>query len=314
MSLLRSCAVIAMSFLEILNISIQATTPVAVLLATWGLGVEPVNLKKLTNVSFIVIGVIIACFGEIEFVLIGFIYQAGGIVFEAVRLVMVQRLLSSAEFKMDPLVSLYYFAPVCAIMNSLVSLIFEVPKMSMADIYNVGVMTLTLNAFIAFMLNVSVVFLVRFMNLIFDTLLCIRMSLGSNASKQIGKTSSLVLTLSGVLKDILLVIASMFIFRNPVSLLQAFGYSIALAGLVYYKLGADKLKEYIGQGQRVWAEYGARNPVRRKVISFAIGCLLLIILMSGLAPSVAPDYDPSKYAKSQLDYYLGEKGTQVRGQ
>lgn len=105
----------------------------------------------------------------------------------------------------------------------------------------------------------------------------------------------------------------MFIFRNPVSLLQAFGYSIALAGLVYYKLGADKLKEYISQGQRAWAEYGARNPVRRKVISFAVGCLLLVVLLSGLAPSVAPDYDPSKYAKSQLDYYMGEKGTEVRG-
>lgn len=157
----------------ILNVLIQATTPVAVLLATWGLGVEPVNLKKLTNVSFIVIGVIIACFGEIEFVLIGFIYQAGGIIFEAIRLVMVQRLLSSAEFKMDPLVSLYYFAPVCAVMNSLVSLVFEVPKMSMADIYNVGIMTLTLNAFIAFMLNVSVVFLVRFMKLILEILPCI---------------------------------------------------------------------------------------------------------------------------------------------
>ncbi|TQB72987.1 hypothetical protein MPDQ_006324 [Monascus purpureus] len=32
-------------------------------------------------------------------------------IFEPVRLVMVQRLLSSAEFKMDPLVSLYYSYP-----------------------------------------------------------------------------------------------------------------------------------------------------------------------------------------------------------
>ena len=118
-------------------------------------------MKKLGNVSFIVIGVIIASFGEIQFVLIGFIFQAGGIIFEAIRLVMVQRLLSSAEFKMDPLVSLYYFAPVCAVMNAVASLMFEVHQMSMADLYNVGVYTLIANAFIAFMLNVSVVFLVR---------------------------------------------------------------------------------------------------------------------------------------------------------
>ena len=122
---------------------------------------EPINLKKLGNVSFIVIGVIIASFGEIQFVLIGFIFQAGGIIFEAIRLVMVQRLLSSAEFKMDPLVSLYYFAPVCAVMNAVASLVFEVHQMSLVDLYNVGIFTLIANAFIAFMLNVSVVFLVR---------------------------------------------------------------------------------------------------------------------------------------------------------
>ncbi len=74
--------------------------------------------------------------------------------------VLVQSLLSSAEYKMDPLVSLYYFAPVCAIMNSVASIIFELPSLTMQDIYNVGVFVLILNAFVAFMLNVSVVFLV----------------------------------------------------------------------------------------------------------------------------------------------------------
>lgn len=112
--------------------------------------------------SFIVIGIIIASFGEIKFVLIGFLYQLGGIVFEAVRLTMVQRLLSSAEFKMDPLVSLYYFAPACAVMNFVVALIFEFPRMTMDDIYNVGLLILTANALVAFLLNVSVVFLVGF--------------------------------------------------------------------------------------------------------------------------------------------------------
>jgi hypothetical protein len=117
-------------------------------------------MKVLFNVSFIVIGVIIASIGEIKFVLAGFLYQVLGIVFEAIRLVLVQRLLSSAEYKMDPLVSLYYFAPVCAIMNFIVSLFFEVPRLSAADVWNVGVFTLLANAMVAFALNVSVVFLV----------------------------------------------------------------------------------------------------------------------------------------------------------
>lgn len=134
--------------------------PVAVLLVSWILGVAPPNLKTLGNVSLIVVGVIIASIGEIKFDLTGFLYQAGGISFEATRLVMVQRLLSSAEYKMDPLVSLYYFAPVCGLMNSVVALFLEIPSMTMANIYSVGIFMLVANAMVAFLLNVSVVFLV----------------------------------------------------------------------------------------------------------------------------------------------------------
>lgn len=251
---------LSVAFIQML----KATTPVAVLFATWGLGMAPVNLKVLLNVSIIVIGIIIASFGEIKFVFIGFLYQLGGIVFEAVRLVMVQRLLSSAEFKMDPLVSLYYFAPVCAMMNGVTALIFEVPSMTIANIHEAGILTLLANALVAFLLNVSVVFL-------------------------IGKTSSLVMTLCGVLKDILLVAASMAIWQTPVTGLQFFGYSLSLVGLMYYKLGGDKIKEYVGQANRSWAEYGVQHPVLRKM--FIAGAIVLgfFLLLGTMAPSYAPE-------------------------
>lgn len=134
--------------------------PIAVLLTSWTMRVSEPSLKTLGNVSFIVIGVVIASIGEIKFVMIGFLFQCGGIFFEAIRLVMVQRLLSGSEFKMDPLVSLYYFAPACAIMNGVVALLLEVPRMTLGDMERVGYFTLFLNALIAFLLNVSVVFLV----------------------------------------------------------------------------------------------------------------------------------------------------------
>lgn len=132
----------------------------AVLLAGWGLAIDKPNLKILGNVSFIVIGVVVASYGEIAFNLTGFIYQVVGIVFEAIRLVMVQQLLSSAEYKMDPLVSLYYFAPVCAAMNFVMYVIFEGSSLGMSHIAHVGLLTLVANAMVAFCLNVSVVFLV----------------------------------------------------------------------------------------------------------------------------------------------------------
>ncbi|KAM3500160.1 hypothetical protein MY10362_006641 [Beauveria mimosiformis] len=254
---------LSVAFIQML----KATTPVAVLLAGWCLGVSQPNIKQFLNVSAIVVGVIIASFGEIDFVLVGFLFQMAGILFEALRLTMVQRLLSSADFKMDPLVSLYYFAPVCAAMNGLVALFWEVPKVSMAEVYHVGLFTFFLNGLCAFMLNVSVVFL-------------------------IGKTSAVVLTLCGVFKDILLVVASMMIWGTPVTPLQFFGYSIALGGMVYYKLGADQLKGYAGEASRQWAEFGARKPVLRKLSIIVMIFFTVALLFSGLAPSYAPNYNP----------------------
>ncbi|KAL8738174.1 MAG: hypothetical protein Q9181_000987 [Wetmoreana brouardii] len=255
---------------------LKATTPVAVLLAGWVFGTEKADINTLFKVSFIVIGVIIASFGEIQFVLIGFLFQLGGIVFEALRLVMVQKLLSSAEFKMDPLVSLYYFAPLCAIMNFCVAAVFEVPRITLAQVYNVGVFPLLANACIAFALNVSVVFL-------------------------IGRTSSLIMTLCGVLKDILLVLVSVIFRKEPFTGTQVVGYSIALAGLIYFKLGADTIKAKFSDAGRAWADYGVRHPALRKVIVFVGMLLLAFVVLVGLAPRVGYDSEYLRNVVGQND-------------
>lgn len=90
----------------------------------------------------------------------------GGIVFEATRLIMIQILLSSEGQNMDPLVSLYYYAPVCAVMNALVAVVMEMGSFQMADVSRVGVVVLLLNAGLAFLLNVSSVFLVRAISIV----------------------------------------------------------------------------------------------------------------------------------------------------
>ncbi|KAF4126311.1 Triose-phosphate Transporter family [Geosmithia morbida] len=269
---------LSVAFIQML----KATTPVAVLISSWMIGVSKPNLRQFLNVSTIVVGVIIASMGEIHFVLIGVLYQIGGVIFEALRLTMVQRLLSSADFKMDPLVSVYYFAPICAVMNGVVALIWEVPRCSMEEVYNVGLFTFFLNGLCAFMLNVSVVLL-------------------------IGKTSAVVLTLCGVLKDILLVIASMMIWGTEVTGLQFFGYSIALGGMVYYKLGYEQLKGHIGDLNRSWAEFGARKPVLRKLTIIIGSAFVLFTLFGGLAPTYAPEYDPRKLA-NEAGSRLGVSG------
>ncbi|KAG5998085.1 hypothetical protein E4U43_002499 [Claviceps pusilla] len=195
---------------------LKAAAPVAVLFTSWAWKVAEPNLASFLNVLWIVAGVALASVGEIHFSLVGFLYQMGGIVFEAIRIIMIQVLLSGDGMKMDPLVGLYYFAPVCAAMNILVAIPGELPSFTWAAASNVGFGMLFLNASIAFLLNVTSVFL-------------------------IGRTSGLVMTLTGIFKNILLILVSILIWSTKITFMQTIGYAIALAGLTYYSLGPDQI-------------------------------------------------------------------------
>ncbi|KAL6849431.1 hypothetical protein ACO1O0_008971 [Amphichorda felina] len=194
---------------------LKSAAPVVVLFFSWLWGLTHPTPSTLANILVIVAGVAMASAGEIRFSWVGFLYQVGGTIFEAMRLVMIQVMLSAEGLKMDPLVGLYYYAPICAGMNMLVAFWTEVPYFRVEDLYRTGFSMLFLNALVAFMLNVASVCL-------------------------IGRTSGLVMTLTGILKSILLVITSVLLWRTPVTLLQSAGYSTALAGLVYYSLGQDQ--------------------------------------------------------------------------
>jgi hypothetical protein len=119
-------------------------------------------------------------------------------------------------------------------------------------------------------------------------------SYNSLTHPQIGKTSGLVLTLCGVLKDILLVIASVLIWGTMISNLQMFGYTIALLGMLWFRLGKDKVKEYLSQGSRSWTEFGTQKPVLRKLLILGVVIVTVFVLFGGLAPS----YDPNSYIKA----------------
>ena len=142
---------------------LKSAAPVAVLFTAWIWRVEKPSLRKFWNVLVIVLGVGLASVGEIQFSWIGFFLQVGGIVFEAMRLIMVQVMLSEDGQRMDPLVSLYYYAPVCAFMNIIIALFTEARVFRMAALFETGFGILILNASVAFLLNVSSVFLVCFL-------------------------------------------------------------------------------------------------------------------------------------------------------
>ncbi|KAE8441564.1 hypothetical protein EG329_004683 [Mollisiaceae sp. DMI_Dod_QoI] len=258
---------LSVAFIQML----KASAPAAVLLTSWLFHVANPNLTILINVVVIVFGVTLASYGEVQFVWLGFIYQAGGIFAEAIRLIMIQILLSGEGQNLDPLVSLYYYAPVCTVMNFIVALATEWNSFRIEDVWRVGILILVLNAAVAFLLNVASVFL-------------------------IGKTSGLVMTLCGVLKNILLVVASIMIWGTVVSGLQVLGYGIALAGLVYYGVGWDGIMTYYTSTRKfaveIWegeaSEGDVKTPspsklIRNVVIGASICVLAVILLWVGMA-------------------------------
>ncbi|KAG8908401.1 hypothetical protein FRB99_006606 [Tulasnella sp. 403] len=191
---------------------LKAFVPVAILLISFAFRIQEPNRRLLAIVLMISGGVSLASYGELSFDAFGFVIQAMAVVFEASRLVMIQILLHG--MKMDPLVSLHYYAPVCAAINLLI-LPFTEGWAPFEHLYRIGPFMLISNAAVAFGLNVAAVFL-------------------------IGAGSGLVLTLAGVFKDILLISGSVIIFGSRITPLQVFGYSIALAGLVTFKTTGGK--------------------------------------------------------------------------
>lgn len=56
-------------------------------------------------------GVLVASYGEIQFDLVGLVYQVGSVISEALRLVLTQILLQRKGIKMDPITIMYYMSP-----------------------------------------------------------------------------------------------------------------------------------------------------------------------------------------------------------
>lgn len=99
----------------------------------------------------------------------------------------------------------------------------------------------------------------------------------------------------------------MTFFNDPVSPLQAFGYSIALGGLMYYKLGGEKIKGYVTESTRTWSDYGVRHPIMRKLIVVGLAFLGIFVVLGSLAPQLPPEY--TETAKTKIGSLLGDKGT-----
>jgi hypothetical protein len=95
------------------------------------------------------------------------------------------------------------------------------------------------------------------------------------------------MTLTGILKNILLVIASVMIWHTSITWLQFLGYGVALAGMVYYSLGWEQIKSTSFTAAN-WARTQWNSPLDENRLSplvrraIFIGLLLLVTLLVGV--------------------------------
>lgn len=71
----------------------------------------------------------------------------------------------------------------------------------------------------------------------------------------------------------------MAIFGDPVTTTQYFGYSVALGGLVYYKLGSEKMQQLSTQTRLAAGDFRREHPGRARAIMIcaALGMVTLVI-------------------------------------
>uniref|UniRef100_J3MQ56 Sugar phosphate transporter domain-containing protein n=1 Tax=Oryza brachyantha TaxID=4533 RepID=J3MQ56_ORYBR len=197
---------------------LKAIMPVAVFLLGAAFGLEEMSCKMLAIMSVISVGVIVASFGEITISWVGVVYQMGGVVAEALRLIFIEIFLKKKGVRLNLISMMYYVSPCSALCLFIPWLFLEKPKMDESVSWNFPPFTLFLNCMCTFILNLSV-FLV------------------------ISRTSALTARVTGVVRDWTVVLLSAAIFADTqLTFINIIGYAIAIAGVVAYNNHKLKVK------------------------------------------------------------------------
>ncbi|KAG2250350.1 hypothetical protein Bca52824_080486 [Brassica carinata] len=189
---------ISVAFIQML----KALMPVATFIMAVVCGTDKARCDVFMNMLLVSVGVVVSSYGEINFNIIGTVYQVTGIFAEALRLVLTQVLLQKKGLTLNPVTSLYYIAPCSFVFLSLPWYVLEKP--------NIEVSQIQFNFWIFFS-NAS------------------RLALNFSIFLVIGRTGAVTIRVAGVLKDWILIALSTVIFpESTITGLNIIGYAIGL--------------------------------------------------------------------------------------
>lgn len=179
-------------------------------LASFALGMDKPTSSHIIIVCIIAFGVGTATGHDVSFSMTGCVLQFISSVSEGCRLGFVQYVTTSG-LKVDPVTTVYYFSGASAVLLSCACFAREWP-ISLGQLQSPW--WLVLNCVLAVGLNVLVAIVIK-------------------------KTSAVVFTLAGIIKDMGLIVVSSAVFATPLSRMMVTGYSISIAGLCMFKAYKD---------------------------------------------------------------------------
>ncbi|KAL0912165.1 hypothetical protein M5K25_018122 [Dendrobium thyrsiflorum] len=189
---------------------LKAVMPVAVFILGAAAGLEVLSCRMFMIMSVISFGVIVASYGEVTVSWVGVVYQMGGVVGEALRLIFMEIFVKRKGIRLNSISVMYYVSPCSAFCLFIPWLFLDKPKMDSAGPWNFPPLILFLNCICTFVLNLSV-FLV------------------------ISRTSALTIRVAGVVRDWVVVLLSAALFSDTkLTFINLVGYGIAIAGVVAY--------------------------------------------------------------------------------
>jgi len=168
------------------------------------LGMQAFSWKKLAILSVVMCGCSLCVDGEINFVLIGFLLQISSQLMECGKNLIGEMVMSGAGMKLDPLTFVFWQAP-CSLIPLLAATCFTTQPQVLVDL-KANLPLLLANASLAFMLNVLIALTLK-------------------------KLSALAFVIIGLVKDIVIVVASSAMFGDPISKMQQLGFAVTLFGV-----------------------------------------------------------------------------------
>jgi len=172
-----------------------------------GCGLNTWTRAKVVNLIWIIIGASIAVTGEVHFLWTGFILQAISQVGECSKNVLGDWLMNGSALKLDPLTYTMFMAPMC-FMVLVIGNFFTWNSSVLPDLAKYWPILIP-NALLAFSMNVTISILIK-------------------------EASAISFIMSGLVKDVLIVLVSAGVFHESVVRQQYVGFVICLSGVFFW--------------------------------------------------------------------------------